>query len=65
LHFTSETQVAEYIADRPSLLNVAIEIAKHKSNQRIFLNENNNENENDTNKKHDSTCKTLNQVVKC
>ena len=56
-------QVAEYIANRPSLLNVAIKIAKHKSGQHVFLNDNNNEN--DTNKKHDnSTCKTLNQVVK-
>jgi hypothetical protein len=59
LRFNSETQVAEYIADRPSLLNVAIEMAKHKNGQRVFP----NDNENDTTKKHDSTCKTLNQAV--
>ena len=56
-------QVAKYIANQPSLLNVAIEMMKHKSGQYVFLNDNNNEN--DTNKKHDNiTCKTLNQVVK-
>jgi len=59
LRFNSETQVAEYIADRSSLLNVAVQMAKHKNCQRVFP----NDNENDTNKKHDSTCKTLNQEV--
>ncbi len=56
-------QIAEYIADRPSLLNVANEIAKHKSGQRVLLNDNNDDNENDINKKYDSTCRTLNQAV--